>query len=318
MKIDNSENLKQFLKFESKDDYYFLSIIQRRKDNLGMRCDARGIKNYYITSLKMFEEVYSEIRDMCEFFNARAYIHINPRSWKTSINKTIFNLVERIESTDTVGSNIIFDRVSSKYQKPNLKGDRLWVVDIDSEKMSIGRVNEIVKTINSRISPEGTKVKCVNPTKSGYHIITSPFNISEFRKYYSDKSEIEVPKTESPTLLYYPDSKKDLRNSDIIQKFKNEIIKIASYGYVGCVIDPDDLRLHYTRSWKNLKFPKSFVPLIILTDQGDESYIGIDTIDNKIYKYNKFGPLKIFDNMNGLLDSIIASKLWKHHYLKSE
>jgi hypothetical protein len=22
--------------------------------------------------------------------------------------------------------------------------------------------------------------------------------------------------------------------------------------------------------------------------------------------------------MNGLLDSIIASKLWKHHYLKSE
>lgn len=308
MEIDNSENLKQFLKFKDKDEYYFLQVIQRRKDNLGMSCDARGIKCYYITSLHMFDRVYPEIKEMCEFFNARAYINVNPRTWSNSITKTISNLVNRLESRDLEGSNTLFDRVSSKYQKPNLKSDRLWIVDIDSEKISISKVNEVVEVINSRVSPNGDKVKCVNPTRSGYHIITSPFNVSEFRRYYNDKSEIEIPKTENPTLLYIPNSKKDLRNSDLIQSFKDRKVKLHSWNYKGYVINLNDLRSYYTRSWKNLKFPKSFVPLIILTDQESESYVGIDVSDNSIYKYSKEGLqfIKLYDSINELTKSIIV------------
>lgn len=307
MEIDNSENLKQFLKFNNKDEYYFLQVIQRRKDNLGMRCDARGIKCYYITSLHMFDRVYPEIKEMCEFFNARAYINVNPRTWSNSITKTISNLVSRLESRDLEGSNTLFDRVSSKYQKPNLKSDRLWIVDIDSEKISMSKVNEVVEVINSKISPNGNKVKCVNPTRSGYHIITSPFNVSEFRKYYNDKSEIEIPKTENPTLLYIPNSKKDLRNSDLIQSFKDRKVKLHSWNYKGYVINPNDLRSYYTRSWKDLKFPKSFVPLIILTDQEHESYIGVNVSDNSIYKYREgLQFIKLYDSINELTKSIIV------------
>lgn len=273
-----------------------------------MSCDARGIKCYYITSLHMFDRVYPEIKEMCEFFNARAYINVNPRTWSNSITKTISNLVNRLESRDLEGSNTLFDRVSSKYQKPNLKSDRLWIVDIDSEKISISKVNEVVEVINSRVSPNGDKVKCVNPTRSGYHIITSPFNVSEFRRYYNDKSEIEIPKTENPTLLYIPNSKKDLRNSDLIQSFKDRKVKLHSWNYKGYVINLNDLRSYYTRSWKNLKFPKSFVPLIILTDQESESYVGIDVSNNSIYKYSKEGLqfIKLYDSINELTKSIIV------------
>lgn len=59
MTVDNFDLIEEFLKFESEDDFYFLQVIQRKKDgnetgrgNNG----ARLIKAYYIHSIEHLEE----------------------------------------------------------------------------------------------------------------------------------------------------------------------------------------------------------------------------------------------------------------------
>lgn len=234
--INNYENLRKLLKFESKDDYYFLQIIQRRKDNLGMKCDARGIKSYYIISLEMLDDLMDEIINLCKFFNARAYLNVNVRSWKTSVIKTVSNLVDRLGSDSLVRSNSIFDRVSSSCQKTNLGKDKLWVIDIDKIGITENELEDITNVIN-KVSPDlGNKVKCINPTKSGYHIITSPFNVSEFRKIHSD-SDIEIKKSEVPTLLYMQvDNEKNFEYCKLIREYGGRTVPMNL-----CVKDIDKL-----------------------------------------------------------------------------
>lgn len=47
--VDNFEKIRNLLKFENEiDDFYFIQIIQRRKENPGMRKDSKYIKSYLI------------------------------------------------------------------------------------------------------------------------------------------------------------------------------------------------------------------------------------------------------------------------------
>lgn len=58
--IDNIELILPFLKFESKDDFYYLQILQRKKENPQLGSNSRVIKNYYISSQE-FNKIYPEI-----------------------------------------------------------------------------------------------------------------------------------------------------------------------------------------------------------------------------------------------------------------
>ena len=49
-KVDNLEALLPFLKFDDKDDFYYLQILQRKKENPQLGSNSRVIKNYYIKS----------------------------------------------------------------------------------------------------------------------------------------------------------------------------------------------------------------------------------------------------------------------------
>ena len=92
MILDNIDKIKELMRFDDEHDYYFVQVIQRRKDNLGMQCDARGIKAYYINSMKDFDSKLPEIKLMSRSFNARVYIHLNPRNYRSTILKTVSSL----------------------------------------------------------------------------------------------------------------------------------------------------------------------------------------------------------------------------------
>ena len=80
MTIDNFDLIEENLKFESNDDFYFLQVIQRKKDgNVTGRGNngARLIKAYYIHSIDYLEEKKQKIIELCQSNNARAYIHLN-------------------------------------------------------------------------------------------------------------------------------------------------------------------------------------------------------------------------------------------------
>lgn len=88
-KIDNFNKVAKLLQFDSSDDFYFVQIIKRFKDNPN---DDKHVGNYhggawYLKGYRVHsaDELYAlkpEIIDICEKNNARAYITVNSRSEK--------------------------------------------------------------------------------------------------------------------------------------------------------------------------------------------------------------------------------------------
>ena len=56
--IDNLEKVLPLLEFESEDDFYYLQILQRKKENPQLGSNSRVIKNYYITSIDYLTKHY--------------------------------------------------------------------------------------------------------------------------------------------------------------------------------------------------------------------------------------------------------------------
>ena len=84
--IDNFDKVKHMLSFKNSDDFYFVQIIKRFKDNPNMSKSG----NYhaggeYLDTWKIFTvddlmKYKADIIKACEVNNARAYITVNPRS----------------------------------------------------------------------------------------------------------------------------------------------------------------------------------------------------------------------------------------------
>lgn len=78
-----------------------------------------------------------------------------------------------------------------------LKGEKpRWVIDIDDKELASIKMSDFLSTIE----PIGNKIVASIPTKNGFHLITTPFNIKKFKEKYPD---IDVHKN-NPTVLYIP------------------------------------------------------------------------------------------------------------------
>ena len=193
--INNFEQIKSLLKFE--DDYfYFIQIIQRKKEIPELGSNNRIIRSYMISSLEKLEKNEAEIIQMCQMFNARAYIHLNRRKWNRIALECLRHNAELIANGQHDGIKSSLETVVGRHNcEP--KGEKTWIVDID-EKLPQYTM-QVEGDINV-IEPEGLKVKSILPTKNGYHLITSPFNSQVFKEKYP---EIDIHK-DNPTVLYIP------------------------------------------------------------------------------------------------------------------
>ena len=192
---DNFEQIKSILKFEE-DYFYFIQIIQRKKEIPELGSNNRIIRSYMINSLEKLEKNEAEIIQMCEMFNARAYIHLNRRKWNKIALECLRHNAELIANGQHDGIKSSLETVIGRHNcEP--KGEKTWIVDID-EKLPQYTM-QVEDYINS-LEPEGLKVKSILPTKNGYHLITSPFNSQIFGEKYP---EIDIHK-DNPTILYIP------------------------------------------------------------------------------------------------------------------
>jgi hypothetical protein len=193
--VDNFDLIKSLLKFESKDDFYYLQIIQRSKDNPDIGANNRLVRSYCIRSLEYFKGKKKEIKQMCSIFKARAYIHLNKRSYKDVALVCLQNLAERIRCDQMEEVYRCYDHACGSTCN---KDDKTWVVDIDGP-IDNRAVNNILLFIERECRPVGPKFRALIPTKNGFHLIVTPFDMSVFGKQYPD---IDVHKN-NPTLLYY-------------------------------------------------------------------------------------------------------------------
>ncbi len=81
--VDNFDLVASLMNFNSDDDFYFVEVIKRKKDNPNDAFRYRQFITYYwIKSIDELQSKKQEIMDICLQNNARAYIYMNPRSAK--------------------------------------------------------------------------------------------------------------------------------------------------------------------------------------------------------------------------------------------
>jgi|694.fasta_scaffold08468_20 hypothetical protein len=200
--IDNLELIKPLLNFEKKGDFYMLYVFKRKKDQPEGERDnhqsVRTIKTYCIESVEHLERRYDEIKQLCEMFNARAYIHVQKQNhFDVSLNMMVA-LAQRIQDGNT-NQKGLFDSVVGQIKTQ----EKRWIVDIDTkDEIVVHRVAHIV----NQMKPEGDKIITCIPTKNGYHLITHRFDVLTFNKMMSLQGDVPDIQKKNPTLLYLPNT----------------------------------------------------------------------------------------------------------------
>lgn len=193
--IDVLRRIKDLLVFENDDDFYFLQILQRKKENPQLGSNSRVIKNYYIGSIEYLESRYDEIKQLCELFNARAMLRLNKRSYSKVGFKTIQNVANSMANGEYSFIKKSYDRACGNGHNDK---NKTWILDIDGEFTDEWLLG-VLDDINS-CSPEGNKLVVQLPTKNGIHLITKPFDLRDFSNKYSD---IDIHK-DNPINLFIP------------------------------------------------------------------------------------------------------------------
>jgi hypothetical protein len=205
--INNLEIIKPLLTFPKPgDSFYFLQILQRKKDHPGKRLggsnnNSRLIKAYYIKSVEHLDDVWEEITTLCNVFNARAGVNLNPRSFEKAAYDMNIKIAHQMKNREFEGMRKSYDSVCGEY---HAEMDKRWIVDIDTK--DLGWLMQYRYTINmlhdqgNSQSGKNYKILAEVPSRSGFHIITQPFNLANFA---ADHPGIEVHKN-NPTNLYIP------------------------------------------------------------------------------------------------------------------
>ena len=206
--IDNIQQIKSLLHFEEPGDFYMLYVFKRKKDQPEGERDnhqsVRTIKTYCIESIDHLDRRYDEIKELCEMFKARAYIHVQKQNHRDVSLEMMMSLAQRIKNGQP-NQKGLFDSVVGQIKTQ----EKRWIVDIDTkDEQELKKVKDFIYYlepmvfINSDKGEIEDKVEAIVPTKNGFHLITKKFNVMEFAKKFP---EIDIQK-KNPTLLYYPDS----------------------------------------------------------------------------------------------------------------
>lgn len=202
--INNFKEIRKLLKFENKDHFYFLQILQRKKDHKdgqkinGTNNNSRLIKAYYINSLEYFDFIEDEVIKLCDLFNARAGINLNRRSYEKMALHHLKKCTDQIINGDYCKAYKAYSSVVGSYSQEN---DKTWILDIDEKEISplmLSYINYNCEPISKSL--EESKIYIILPSKNGHHVITKPFNVKTFKDKYP---EIEIHKN-NPTNLYIP------------------------------------------------------------------------------------------------------------------
>jgi hypothetical protein len=197
--IDNIELIKPLLNFSEPGDFYMLYVFKRKKDQPEGERDnhqsVRTIKTYCVESVEYLEKRYDEIKQLCEMFKARAYIHVQKQNHRDVSLNMMVALAQRIQDGNHKQQGL-FDSVVGQIKTQ----EKRWIVDVDTRDAA--ELIGVMLAINLCKPTDEDKIITSIPTKNGFHLITKRFDVVQFSKQYPD---IQIQK-KNPTLLFLPDS----------------------------------------------------------------------------------------------------------------
>lgn len=194
--VNNSHIIRPTLSFIDKDDFYFIQIFKRRKDNPYMNKDQIVIQNFYIDSWDDFDFKLPLIIKICDSENARAYIRVNKRNYNHLAKHMLKRVVDIVFTENCKSLRNAFDSVAGEFHSDP---DKKWIVDVDNDKdVPFGDLCSTLIQLQKDAKREPIMIYI--PTKNGLHIITRPFNLVVFKKPFPN---IDVHK-DNCLLLYCP------------------------------------------------------------------------------------------------------------------
>ena len=194
--VNNSAKIGTMLSFTDTDDFYFVQILKRRKDNADLERDMVVINNYYIESLEHYIKMIPHIIALCDMENARAYIRLNKRNYKKLAPHMVKRVVDIAFSGNSSSLKGTFSSIAGEFHSDP---DKKWVVDVDNDKeVDYTELLELVTEL--QMEAEREPMTEVIPTKNGVHLITRPFSLKAFKESFRT---IDIHKDVN-TILYCP------------------------------------------------------------------------------------------------------------------
>ena len=184
-----------------KDDiFYNVELIGRKKDNALV--DGK-VKSYTINDVCDLDKYKQEIITICDALKVRAYISVNYKSHRQVALKAMVEIANYSLQDYFKSSRGLYDSVVAKFVDHK---KQLWIIDVDKDDSLNKSFDELtdlyIKTIES--CKPCKKIVTVIPTKSGKHIITHPFDASEFYLKIGELAKLDsnLIKKNDVTLLY--------------------------------------------------------------------------------------------------------------------
>ena len=187
------------------DMYFVVELMRRGKDNPDMPAANYHFKNYYIRKPEDLDRYKSEIIMLCDMLRLRAYVSVNYKSFRQVTLDTLAELARRVANNDYKKNYNVYESCSGQYCHSQ---NKRWVIDIDNEtSIDSDKVKKIEDIINLCQPTNKNKIITKIPTKSGVHIITTPFDKAQFALNCTDNlkngiNDIPDIKKNHLTLLY--------------------------------------------------------------------------------------------------------------------
>jgi len=200
--INNFSKFESFLKFSSDDEFYFLQIMKRRKDNPNMEKGVKILDEIYIDNFEFYQRKQEDWIRTANENNARVTIRVNHRSYRKCAFKSLIDIANKIELGQFSACKHSFKNMAGKYKA---KGEKFWIVDIDNTKDP----QDIERCMNSKSRlPLKDDDFLKLESKTGFHLITKPFDLRKFTEFYKPPAnpnaiKIEIIK-DGCTNLYIP------------------------------------------------------------------------------------------------------------------
>ena len=199
------------------DWFYQIFILKRKKDDGVLKKNSALIKSYRVSNLEYLNrKLEEEIIPLCDFFKARAMINVNMKSYRKVAFESLKKLAEEISQEHyKAGLDKLITSACSTTGMVENKSKK-WIIDLDSKDEKYKQ--EIIRIINSKDMLRGyndgdnDRIIGIIPSKSGYHLVSNPFDINQFleilkiESIYED-NHLTIPeiKKEGLTNLYIPD-----------------------------------------------------------------------------------------------------------------
>lgn len=172
MELDNREKVRNLLRF-GKDTYYYLQILQRKKENPELALSEIKRWRLFITSPSVLDRADSYIEFLCKNLNARAYISVVPRNLEKYCKETAKEYINHLCTDEYSQVFRIGDRVALSDKTVKWRG----VIPCSRTLLDFDMKSLEKEDARRFLEEEGKiKVEEIIPTKNGFHVICENHN----------------------------------------------------------------------------------------------------------------------------------------------